>query len=124
MMNSCGKKSQIELPSPRSSILNPMSEANFQSVLSNITNTPASCSNYMQTNIICLTYKNKVTVSPSVQPTSQSVNQKKHAKKPLKQIRDVAIDLCTRLNPQVYQGTYQKNFLYNSMLCIINIYYI
>ncbi|KAI9105174.1 hypothetical protein K1719_022703 [Acacia pycnantha] len=76
--------------------------------LSDITNTPSS-SNYMQRNISCLTYRSKLTLSPPVHPQSQSVNQKKSVKKSSKEIRQVATDLCSRLNPPVYQNSRVNN---------------
>ncbi|KAI9081228.1 hypothetical protein K1719_036800 [Acacia pycnantha] len=77
-----------------------MSEDNIQTVLSDIINTPSS-SNYIQSNISCLSYNSKLTLSPSVQPTSQSVNQKKSVKRSASQIRQVATDLCSRVNTPV-----------------------
>ncbi|KAI9107330.1 hypothetical protein K1719_021718 [Acacia pycnantha] len=103
-MNCFGEISHNDLSSSQSSLLNPLSEDNIQPVLSDITNTPSS-SNYMQSNISSLTYRSKLTLSPSVHPPSQSVNQKKSVKKSSKQIRQVATDLCSRLNPPVYQNS-------------------
>ncbi|KAI9084851.1 hypothetical protein K1719_033257 [Acacia pycnantha] len=80
-----------------------MSEDNIQTVLSDIINTPGS-SNYIQSNISCLSYNSKLTLSPSVQPTSQSVNQKKSVKRSASQIRQVATDLCSRVNTPVYES--------------------
>ncbi|KAI9075486.1 hypothetical protein K1719_042534 [Acacia pycnantha] len=46
-----------------------------------------------------------LTLSPSVQPTSQSVNQKKSVKRSASQIRQVATDLCSRVNTPVYENS-------------------
>ncbi|KAI9071566.1 hypothetical protein K1719_046461 [Acacia pycnantha] len=71
-MNCPGTVTENELPTAKSSLLNPLSSNHIQSVLTDITNTPSS-SNCMQRDDSCLTYSNTLNVTHIVRPESQSM---------------------------------------------------
>ncbi|KAI9115785.1 hypothetical protein K1719_013454 [Acacia pycnantha] len=107
-MNCPGTITENELPTAKSSLLNPLSRNYIQSVLTNITNIPSS-SNCMQRDDSCLTYSNTLNVTHTVRPESQSVNQKKQGKTHLPQIRELATDLCKSLDIPLHENSRATN---------------
>ncbi|KAI9087105.1 hypothetical protein K1719_030940 [Acacia pycnantha] len=97
-----GTHGENELPTAKSSLLNPLSSNHIQSVLTDITNTPSS-SNCMQRDDSCLTYSSTLNVTHTIRPESQSVNQKKRGKTHLPQIRELATDLCKSLDIPLHE---------------------
>ncbi|KAI9121435.1 hypothetical protein K1719_008468 [Acacia pycnantha] len=107
-MNCPGTVTENELPTVKSSLLNPLSSNHIQYVLTDITNTPNS-SNCMQRDDSCLTYRSTLNVTHTVRPRSQSVNQKKRGKTHLPQIRELATDLCKSLDIPLHENSRAAN---------------